>query len=54
MTMMVKCKQCGFQHPSSLQMDEDSFETSAISNNLENCIKCGYSSEYNKDDYFFQ
>jgi hypothetical protein len=54
MTMMVKCKQCGFQHPSSLQMDEDSLEASSISNNSEKCTKCGYSSAYNKEDYFFQ
>ena len=52
--MMVKCKQCGFEHPSALQMDEDSFEASIISNNSENCTKCGHSSDYNKEDYFFQ
>ncbi len=54
MTMMVECKQCGFQHPSALQMDEDSFEASTISSNSEKCTKCGYSSDYNKEDYFFQ
>ena len=52
--MMVKCKQFGYQHTSALQMDEDAFDASTITNNSEKCIKCGYASTYNKEDYFFR
>ncbi len=52
--MMVKCKKCGNEHPSMIQMDETSYKTSTLSNNSEQCPKCGQMSTYNKEDYFFK
>jgi hypothetical protein len=51
---MVKCKVCGESHPSAIQMDKTSFQTSILSNNSENCQKCGKMSTYNQEDYFFE
>jgi translation initiation factor 2 beta subunit (eIF-2beta)/eIF-5 len=52
--MMVKCRQCGDEHPSMIQIDQESFKTSALSNNSEQCSKCGKITTYNKSDYFFR
>jgi uncharacterized Zn finger protein len=51
--LMVKCKNCGTVHPSAIQVDETSFKTTTLTNNSENCPKCGKMSTYNKPDYFF-
>jgi RNA polymerase subunit RPABC4/transcription elongation factor Spt4 len=54
--MMIKCKnsKCGAVHPSMMQMDENTFKTSTLTNNSEQCPKCGKMSTYNKPDYFFE
>lgn len=52
--MMVKCRKCGDEHRSMIQMDEQSFKSSSLSNNSEQCSKCGQMSTYNKSDYFFR
>jgi len=54
---MVRCKECGDEHPSLLiQMDEKQFNnpTIVLKNNSEQCPKCGKRSTYNKPDYFFK
>jgi Zn finger protein HypA/HybF involved in hydrogenase expression len=54
MAMMVKCKRCNFEHPSTIQIDKISFETTTLSNHNEQCPQCGSMSTYNKEDYFFK
>ena len=54
MTMMVKCKDCHFEHPSAFQMEKATFETASLSNNSEQCPQCGTKSSYNKEEYFFK
>ena len=52
--MMVKCKKCGAEHPSGIQMNEESYKTATLTNNAESCPTCGEMSTYNKEDYFFR
>jgi len=52
--LMVKCKQCGHVHPSSIQMNQQSFKTSTLIGNAESCPQCGAPSSYDKPDYFFR
>jgi hypothetical protein len=54
--LMVRCKnlQCGHVHASMIQMTPESFRTSILRDNSEQCPKCGRTSTYNKDDYFFR
>ncbi len=54
MALMVRCKNCGFEHPSGVQKHEVSFKTAIISNNSETCPQCGRVSTYGKQDYFFK
>ena len=54
MAMMVKCKNCGDEHKSMIQMSEESFKTNTLSDNTESCPSCGKMSTYNKEDYFFK
>jgi len=54
MVMMVKCKSCRYEHDSGIQMDDESFKASTLSNNSEQCPRCGKTSTYNKEDYFFK
>jgi hypothetical protein len=54
MTCMIKCKQCGFEHPSIFKMDEHTLRDNIFSNNQEICSKCGKTSTYNKEDYYFK
>jgi hypothetical protein len=56
MALMIKCKNpsCGFERPATIQIDEISFQTKSLSNNSENCPKCGQISTYDKPDYFFR
>lgn len=55
MPLLVKCKSCGFEHPSVYQMDRESFEDPFVvmTNHNENCPQCGIISNYNKLDYSF-
>jgi len=52
-TMMIKCRDCGHEHPSVNQMNISYFKTAKIHNKEENCSKCGSVPTYNKPDYFF-
>ncbi len=52
--LMVKCKSCGHEHSSAIQIDEFSFETATLEENGERCPKCGAISVYSKSDYFFK
>ena len=54
MVMMIKCKSCGNEQPSAIQMNEQSFESATLTNNSEQCTSCGQMSTYNKYDYFFR
>jgi hypothetical protein len=56
MALMVKCKNpsCGFEHPSTYQMDEIAYQVASLSNMSEECPQCGRVSTYDKPDYFFR
>jgi hypothetical protein len=56
MALMVKCKNpsCGFEHPSTYQMDEIAYQVASLSNMSEKCPQCGRVSTYDKPDYFFR
>jgi Zn finger protein HypA/HybF involved in hydrogenase expression len=51
--MMIKCRDCGHEHPSDIQMDTSDFKSAKIHNKSEQCPKCGSVSTYKKSDYFF-
>lgn len=52
-TMMIKCRECGNEHPSIKQIYMSDFKTAKIHDKKEQCPKCGSESTYNKADYFF-
>jgi len=52
--LYVKCKKCGFEFPSGIAMDKESFETSSLIGNNHSCPQCGTRGQYNKEDYFFK
>jgi endogenous inhibitor of DNA gyrase (YacG/DUF329 family) len=52
-TLMVKCRDCGHEHPSIIQMGTSDFKTAMIQEKREQCPKCGSVSAYKKSDYFF-
>jgi ribosomal protein S27E len=51
--MMIKCRGCGHEHPSIIQMDIADFRTARINEKSEQCPKCGSVLTYKKSDYFF-
>jgi hypothetical protein len=54
--MMIKCRDCGHEHPSVIQMDTSDFKTAKIHEKSEQRPKCGSVSTvstYKKTDYFF-
>ena len=51
--MMIKCRDCGHEHPSMVQMDIVDFRIARINEKSEQCPKCGSVSTYKKSDYFF-
>jgi len=55
MPVTVRCKNCGFEHPSVYQMDRASFEDQSVTmtNHNEDCPQCGNISTYDKPDYSF-
>lgn len=55
MTLLVKCKYCGFEHPSAIQieMSFEALKTSELLNNSEDCPKCGKMSTYSGKDYYY-
>ncbi|MFL6424776.1 MAG: hypothetical protein ACJ71R_14440 [Nitrososphaeraceae archaeon] len=52
-TMMIKCRDYGNEHPSTIQMNTSEFKTSKIQNKREQCPKCGSISSHDRSDYFF-
>lgn len=52
-TMMIKCRGCGHEHPSIIQMETSDFKAAKIHEKSERCPKCGSVSTYKKSDYFF-
>ena len=52
MTLMVKCKQCDFEHISNLYRKEEHTFHKHFSNN-ESCPNCGHVSKCNTLDYKF-
>ena len=55
MTLMVKCKGCGNNFPSKIQMADTSYWHKPILINEinQNCPGCGKNFSYNKEDHFF-
>jgi ribosomal protein S27E len=51
--MMIKCRGCGHEHPSIIQMDTSDFKAAKIHEQSEQCPKCGNVSTYKKSNYFF-
>jgi hypothetical protein len=51
--MMIKCRDCGHEHQSAIQMGISDFRTAKIREKREQCPKCGSVSTYHKSDYFF-
>jgi uncharacterized OB-fold protein len=52
--MMIKCRNCGHEHPSIIQMDASDFKTAeSFYEKDEKCPKCGSVSTYKKSNYFF-
>jgi ssDNA-binding Zn-finger/Zn-ribbon topoisomerase 1 len=52
--MMIKCRDCGHEHPSIIQMDASDFKTAkSFYEKSEQCPKCESISTYKKSDYFF-
>ncbi len=54
MVLMVKCTQCGFEHPSEIKVNEKSFQTVGLPNKFERCLNCIHKPTYNRQDYYFQ
>ncbi len=52
-TMMIKCRDCGHEHPSVIQMEKSDFQVAEFHEKSEQCPQCGSISTYNKTDYFF-
>jgi hypothetical protein len=54
MVLMVKCTQCGFKHPSKIEVNEKSFQTIGLPKNLERCPNCVHKPGYDREDYYIQ
>ncbi len=55
MVLMVKCTQCGFEHPSEIKANEKSFQTLVgFPNKFERCPNCIHKPIYGRQDYYFQ
>jgi hypothetical protein len=55
MPLIVKCKSCGYEHPSIYQMHKSSFEDPSVTmiNHNEDSPQCENVSTYDKPDYSF-
>ncbi|MDQ5877269.1 MAG: hypothetical protein M3288_10525 [Thermoproteota archaeon] len=55
MTLVVKCRGCGYVFPSRVQIDQLEYgKTAILEDRTETCPKCGKTSNYNTEDYWFQ
>jgi hypothetical protein len=51
---MVKCKNCGAEFQSRVQMSEQSFKTALLERQTESCPQCKKETTFTKDDYYFR
>jgi rubredoxin len=55
MTLVVKCRLCGHVFPSMIQIDQlDYGKTTILDDSIQTCPKCGKTSRYSTEDYWFQ
>ncbi len=54
MVLMVKCTQCGFEHPSEIKVNEKSFQSIGLAKKLERCPNCVHKPGYGREDYYIQ
>jgi DNA-directed RNA polymerase subunit M/transcription elongation factor TFIIS len=55
MTLVVKCRGCGYVFPSMVQIDQLEYgKTAILEDRTETCPKCGKISTYSTEDYWFQ
>ena len=52
-TMIIKCRDCGHEHTSVIQMETSDFQVAEFHEKSEQCPRCESISTYNKSDYFF-
>ena len=52
--LMIKCKTCGKDFPSSLDYDKHSFESANIVEQAEICPHCNAVTICNWEDYFYE
>jgi hypothetical protein len=53
LTLYLKCKTCGIEFVSSLNIDKKSFETVILKNNYHICPR-KHKNQYNKENYYFK
>jgi len=51
--LFLKCKRCGIEFPSEMNIDKKSFETIQLIGNYHTCPK-GHTEQYDKSDYFYK
>ena len=52
MTLVVKCRVCGYVFPSMVQIDQLEYgKTAILEDRTETCPKCGKTSTYSTEDY---
>ena len=52
MTLVVKCRVCGYVFPSMVQIDQLEYgKTAILEDRTETCPKCGKTSRYSTEDY---
>ena len=51
--LRLKCKTCGEEFVSGIQLDPASFSSAVLANNVESCPR-GDSNSYDKADYYFK
>jgi len=52
--LMIRCRNCGSEFRSRIQLDELSFHSAIITNKSEPCPTCKQTFVHNKLDYFFK
>jgi endogenous inhibitor of DNA gyrase (YacG/DUF329 family) len=55
MTLVVKCRVCGSVFASMIQIDQLEYgKTAILEDRTETCPKCGKTSTYSTEDYWYQ
>lgn len=52
-SLYIKCKTCGVEFKTGVQINEESFETTSITYQYETCPS-GHWNPYDKKDFFFK